>query len=48
MIIRANWNGVGEINWKKEGGGGVLGTGDDVVGDLPRVRLMIINIKKAW
>lgn len=20
----------------------------DVVGDLPRVRLMIINIKKAW
>lgn len=33
---------------KRNEGGGVLGTGDDVVGDLPRVRLMIINIKKAW
>lgn len=37
---------MGEINWKKEGGGG--GFWVDVVGDLARVRLMIINIKKAW
>lgn len=25
-----------------------LGTGDEVVGDLPRVRIMMIKIKKAW